>query len=87
MCRIGILDRIEDNTYTKNPNLHVRIPTGIFSSRKETMTSALGLTIGKLMELVKNDVVTDNYVEDILNKTGAFFAYDRNLPEKFKRQI
>jgi hypothetical protein len=51
------------------------------------MTSALGLTIGKLMELVKNDVVTDNYVEDILNKTGAFFAYDRNLPEKFKRQI
>lgn len=51
------------------------------------MTSALGLTIGKLMELVKNDVVTDNYVEDILNKTGVFFAYDRNLPEKFKRQI
>lgn len=87
MCRIGILDRIEDNTYTKNPNLQVRIPTGIFSSRKETMTSALSLTIGKLMELVKNDVVTDNYVEDILNKTGAFFAYDRNLPEKFKRQI
>ncbi len=27
MCRIGILDRIEDNTYTKNPNLQVRIPT------------------------------------------------------------
>ena len=39
------------------------------------------------MELVKNDVVTDNYVEDILNKTGAFLPMTEIFQKKFKRQI
>ncbi len=87
MCRIGILDRLEANIYMGNPNLPIRIPTGIFSSRKETMTSALNLTIGKLKQIVSKDVVVSNYVEEILNKSGAFYAYDKILPDSFKRQI
>lgn len=87
MCRIGILDRIEANSYMGNPNLPIRIPTGIFSSRKEAMISALNLTIGKLKQIVGKDVVVSNYVEEILNKSGAFYAYDKILPDSFKRQI
>ena len=87
ICRIGILDRLEANIYMGNPNLPIRIPTGIFSSRKETMTSALNLTIGKLKQIVSKDVVASNYVEEILNKSGAFYAYDKILPDSFKRQI
>lgn len=40
------------------------------------------------MELVKNDVVTDNYVEDILNKTGAFLPmteiFQKNSNDKYE---
>lgn len=87
MCRVGILDRINANPYMMNPNLPIRIPTGIFSSRKETMATALMLTIGRLKEMVDKDVVTANYVEDILDKKGAFFDYDEIIPENFKHQI
>lgn len=87
MCRIGILDRIEGNNYMSNPALAIRIPTGLFSSRKETMASALNLTVGKLKELVNRDVVTSSYVNEILDKRGTFYAYDKVLPEDFKRNI
>lgn len=87
MCRIGILDRLEANSYMENHNLPIRIPTGIFSSRNETMTSALNLTIGNLKQIVSKDVVVSNYVEEILNKSGAFYAYDKILSDSFKRHI
>lgn len=87
MCRVGILDRIENNSYMNNPTLQIRIPMGIFSNRKETMASALNLTIGQLKQAVNKDVVTSNYVEEILNKTGIFYSYDKALPDSFKRQI
>lgn len=87
MCRIGILDRIEANSYMGNLYLPIRIATGIFSSRKETMASALNLTIGKLKQLVSKDIVTSNYVIEILNKHRAFYVYDNILPDSFKRQI
>ena len=70
-----------------NPNLIIRIPTGIFSYRKETMSTALELTIGKLKDMTSKDIVTANCVEEILNKTRLFFNYDNLIPEKIKRQI
>lgn len=87
MCRVGILDRIESNSYMQIPTLPIRIPTGIFRSRKETISSALSLTIGKLKQMVNPDVVTYNYVKEILEKRGAFYTYQNILPENFKRQI
>lgn len=87
MCRVGILDRMENNRYMNNPALQIRIPMGIFSNRKETMASALNLTIGQLKQIVSKDIVTSNYVEEILNKTGAFYSYDKVLPDSFKKQI
>ncbi|EHP50904.1 hypothetical protein [Odoribacter laneus] len=87
MCRVGILDRIENNSYMRNPILNIRIPTGIFSSRKETINSGLNLTVGKLKELVSKDIVTENYVEDILNRRGIFYQYEDILPDNFKRSL
>lgn len=87
MCRIGILDRIENNNYMRNPTLTIKIPTGIFSSRKETINSGLNLTINKLKEIVSKDIVTENYVEDILNRRGAFYQYENLLPDNFKRSL
>lgn len=87
MCRVGIIDRIENNSYMLNPFIPIRIPTGIFSSRKETMSSALNLTIGKLKEIVSKDVITENYIEDILNHRGCFYQIERSLPNSFKRSL
>lgn len=87
MCRIGILDRIENNQYMSNPKLPIRIPTGLLGSRKETMDSALNLTVGKLKELVSKDIVTGYYIEDILNKRGFFYEFEKVLPENFKDNL
>jgi len=87
ICRIGILDRIEGNSYMLNPTIPIRIPTGIFSSRKETMESALNVTVGKLKEIVSGDIVTEKYVEDILNKQDLFYEYERIIPNDIKRKL
>ena len=87
MCRVGIMDRIEANSYMANPQLPIKIPTGIFSSRKETIDSALNLTIGRLKELVSKDVVTEHYIDDILNHRGVYHEYDRLLPNDFKQSL
>ncbi len=87
MCRVGILDRIENNSYMRNPTTPIRIPTGLFSSRKETIDSGLNLTIGRLKEIISKDVVTSNYVNDILNHQGVFYEFERGLPDNFKRGL
>lgn len=87
MCRIGILDRMAKNSYMLNPLLIISIPTGFFKTRKESMDSALRLTIGKLKQMIEDDDITDNYVEDILSRKGYFYVYENSLPEQFKRKI
>lgn len=87
MCRVGILDRIEKNSYMANPQLPIRIPTGIFSSRKETMDSALNLTVGRLKEIASKDYVTNLYIEDILNRKGIYYDYERQVPNDFKQSL
>lgn len=86
-CRLGILDRIEKNSYMRNPTLPIRIATGLFSLRTETMDSALNLTIGRLKQLASKDAVTSNYVEEMLDKRGIFHEFDKMMPEKIKRRI
>lgn len=88
MCRVGILDRIANNPYMScNPNLPIRIPTGIFSSRKETISSGMSITIGKLKEIVQPDVVTSNYVDEILNKGRIFYQFEESLPAHIRQSL
>jgi hypothetical protein len=87
MCRVGILDRIENNSYMLNPMLPIRIPTGIFSNRKETITSGLNLTVGKLKEMVSKDIVTEGLIYDILNRKGFFYQFEEMLPMSFRNNL
>lgn len=86
ICRVGILDRIEKNTYI-GMEVPVKIPTGFFSSRKETVYSGVNLTVGKLNDIVKMDITTQNLVEGILEKTDIFYEYENMLPDSFKNSI
>lgn len=85
-CRVGILDRMERYSWMQ-PQVKIRIPTGIISLRTETINSGLYLTVGKLKELVSFDVVTEKYVESILNKQDIFYQYDELLPDNFKQGL
>lgn len=86
ICRVGILDRIEQNSWMRQ-EAPIKIPTGIFSFKKETISSGLMLTIGKLKEITSLDVVTGRYIEDILNHQGVFYKYEDSLPLNFKNSI
>ena len=84
----GILDRIERNpTIASNPMMSIRIPLGLFKSRKETIDSALHNTIGKLKQIVSSDIVTKGMVENILNGGNLYYSYDEILPPHFKNNF
>lgn len=88
VCKKGILMRIEQNlTLACNPLTPIRIPTGIFSSQKETIESGLSKTIGKLKDIVSADIVTQGMVENILDGSNLYYQYERILPEKFIKSI
>lgn len=89
MCRRGILEKIEMNpVLLSNPNTTIRIPTGIFSSKKETIESGLNKTVGKLKELASHDsIVVLPMVENILNGGTLYFQYDKLLSDKLKSQF
>ncbi len=54
MARVSILDRIESNPYMQNPSLSITIPIGIFKTQKETIGSAMRITVDKLFRFAKN---------------------------------
>lgn len=82
ICRVGIYDIIECNNYMMlNPLIPIRIPLSMFRSRKETLMSALTLTVGKLKELVAIESGTAELVESILNKGQAFYELEKMLPK------
>ena len=87
MCRIGILDYMEKNTYMNNRMLSVRVPMGLFRSRKETMESGLFKTIGRLKDLASADVVTENHVAEILDRKELFYEFERSFPEDIKKKL
>lgn len=80
MARVGILDRIEDNHYMQNGNLPVTIPLGIFKTRKETMESALKITIGKLLDLAEEHNQVRYVVNDILKRGKSFYQFEGMFP-------
>lgn len=89
ICRKGILEKIEMNSVLlSNPTITIRIPTGIFSSKKETLESGLNKTVGKLKELASRDsVVVQPMVENILKGGALFYQYDKLLSERLRYQF
>jgi|GEM_PF-2577000 len=80
ISRVNILDRIEKNNW--NQHSIVTIPTGVVSTIKVSLSEGLMLTVGKIKELVEDDVYLQNSVEEILKKQDTFIIgiimYHRN---------
>lgn len=87
MARVGILDRIEANTYMRNGRLPITIPLGIFKSRKETMETALDLTIGKLLELTEGHNWVNSIVTNILERGKSFYEFEALLPPEVRSKL
>lgn len=86
ISRATILDRIENNPWM-SPELPITIATGLFSSRKETIASALSLTVGKIKKLADYDYKMSDLVDDILQKGDAFYQLEKIIPENVLKSI
>lgn len=80
MARVGILDRIEENSFMRNGSLPITIPLGIFKTRKETMETALQITIGKLLDLADEHDQVRFIINDILERGSSFYQFEEMLP-------
>ena len=79
ISRITILDRIENNPWMV-PELPINIATGLYSTRKETIASALSITVGTIKKLAKYDKKINDLVDDILKKGAAFYELEKIIP-------
>jgi hypothetical protein len=85
ICRIAILDRIMQNNW--GVAVPITIPMGLFRTKKETISTGLLLTVGKIRELAKQDIDIANNVEDILTKGRLFYELDRMTSEEHKKKL
>lgn len=89
VCRKGILLRSEANpSFISHPHISIRIPTGIFSSKKMSIESGLNMTIGKIKQLAGMDsIVVLPMIENILNGGELYYKYDKLLSGSLKGSI
>lgn len=86
ISRVNILDRIENNPWMV-PDLPITVATGLFSTRKETIASALYHTIGKIKKLSEYDSETESIVEDIFEKGSSFYEIDVLIPPEVVKKF
>ena len=87
MCRVGILDRILNTTYLQNPELPIVIPLDIIRVRRETISTGLEITVGKIQELASKDPEVEEMVDSVLEKGEMYYALENNLPESVKATV
>ena len=85
-CRVAILDRIQANDWIQM-QIPIRIPTSMFTSRKETIATGLNLTIGKLKELASSNSTVAYNIEEILQKRKLFYDFEKMLPPNIKDKL
>lgn len=87
LARIGILDYLDKPPLYLSHNVDITIPLGIIKTRKETMNSALDITIGRLLELCENNTLVHENVEEILHRVGMFDYIETGFPPKVLKRI
>ena len=85
--RIAILDRIDEHRGHLSDNLPIFIPTGLIRMRKETMTSAIELTVQRLYDIAYLDEEVGFNVEMILRRKGKFDEIDNMYTAKQKQDL
>jgi hypothetical protein len=83
LCRVGILDRIENNDWIKT-STPIVIPLSMFTHRNETIKSGFLLTVGKLRDIASNNFEIYSKVENILNKGNLFYEFEKFIPPNFE---
>lgn len=87
VCRVGIMDRIEQYPSWVNNNWTVRIPTGIFSHKTRKMEEAIEMTVGKLLQLTSNNREINEIIESVLSRGNVFYEFENMLPFSFKQEL
>lgn len=87
VCRVGIMDRIEQYPSWVNNNWTVRIPTGIFSHKTRKMEEAIEMTVGKLLQITSNNREINEIIESVLSRGNAFYEFENMLPFSFKQEV
>lgn len=87
LARIGILDYLDKRPLYIEYNVNVTIPLGIIKTRKETMNSALDITIGRLLELCENNPLVHENVQEILHRIGMFDYVENGFPPEVLKKL
>lgn len=82
MCRVGMIDLIEDNKWMQNNNLPITIPLGFFKRKKTTMENALDMTIGRLKMCCVDNNSVYIIIMDILRKGPSFYKLQSVMLKK-----
>lgn len=87
MCRKGIIDRIQQNSYMYNPNIMIAIPLGLIRFKRVAMFNALQMTVGKVEQLASQDSEVERVVEDILDKGDFYYKIENLIPNDIIRTL
>lgn len=87
ICRIAILDRIDEHRGHLTENLPITIPLGLIRTRKETMESAINLTVQRLYDIAYLDEEVGFNVEMVLRRKGKFDEIDSMYSEEQKLKL
>ena len=87
ICRIAILDRIDEHRGHLSDDTPITIPTGLIRTRKETMASAIDLTVQRLCDIANLDKEVGFNVERVLRRKGKFDEIDSMYSEEQKQKL
>lgn len=87
VCRIAILDRIDEHRGHLTDETPITIPTGLIRTRKETMESALNLTVQRLYNIAYLDEEVGFNVEMVLRRKGKYNEIDSMYSEEQKQKL
>ena len=87
ICRIAILDRIDEHRGHLTEDTPITIATGFFRTRKETMDSALDLTVQRLINIASLDNEVGLNVERVLRRKGKFGEIDGMYSNEQKQKL
>ena len=87
ICRIAILDRIDEHRGHLSDDTPITIPLGLIRTRKETMASAIDLTVQRLCDIAYLDKEVGFNVERVLRRKGKFDEIDSMYSEEQKQKL
>lgn len=87
ICKIGILDRIERNSWPLNFKIII-LPTEYFGFKRIPLATALALSVGKLNQIAEYDYNIAQNINDILSGEGPFYnLLDKMITDEQRKNM